>query len=223
MKRTLLILLLSIFLVTQTASLTSAQNPNTDTTQEGQSADHAKNTDSDKDTDKTAQNTQESDQTATGGTSDKKTPPGKQKACEKKQAVIKRRLDNLTKMATRMLETFNRIAGKVAGTGTNEATASGSQEASSSSNLSDAAQAKKKAVEDALAKAKQDAEGFTCTNSNPKQALKDFRVNMQSVKRALKEYRTEIKNMIKAKKAETKEQGSTTSGENQGGEDEEDD
>lgn len=195
MKKLLSTLLLIVFLITQ-SSLTFAQS--NDDTGRGQSSEHAQNINR--------------DDSSNQGSSSAKTPPGRQKACEKKQAVIKKRLDNLTKMATRMLETFNRIAGKVAG--------SGQQSASGSATLSEGAQAKKKAVEDALAKAKTDAESFSCTSSDPKQALKNFRVNMQSVKRALKEYRTEIKNMIKAKKGERQSSGSGQ--QNDQGEDEDD-
>lgn len=114
----------------------------------------------------------------------KKTHAEKKAACEKKQEVITRRLDRLIGMATKMLETFERIAAKVEETGEEGV-------------LNEGAEQKKKAVTDALEEAQGDAEEFSCSNTDPKQALNEFRKNMQVVKSALKEYRTEIKNLIK--------------------------
>ena len=65
-------------------------------------------------------------------------------------------------------------------------------------NLVSDIQAKKTAVQTALAQAQSSLSSFDCTGNDPKGQLTQYKNDMLAVKSALKDYRTSIKNLIVA-------------------------
>ncbi len=122
---------------------------------------------------------------------------GTMRICEVKQAIIKTRLTHLIDLATNIEDKFGLIAGRVETFYTNKVVSSGKSVANYDSLVADI-QTKKDAVATEIAKAKTDANAFSCSSSDPKTLFNSFRIDMQSVKQALKEYRTSIKNLIVA-------------------------
>lgn len=119
------------------------------------------------------------------------------KACQVKEEAVKKQLTQLTKMATNMLDVFDKIATKVKDYYTNTVLPSGKSVPSYNTLVSDI-QAKRTVVDTALAKAKTEADTFTCSGDNPKGILSEFHTNMRTVKDALKSYRTSINKLIVA-------------------------
>lgn len=134
----------------------------------------------------------------------------KLKSCQAKENAIKKRSDQLTKMANNMLDKFDEITARVKKYYTDVVVPSGKTVSNYDALLADIA-TKKTASQTVLTKAQDDAQVFSCTGQNPKGQLTLFRKDMQDVKKALKEYRTSIKNLIIAVRSAT---GQTESSKN---------
>ena len=106
-------------------------------------------------------------------------------------------MTHLTTLATNMMNQFDRHASRVEKYYTTKAVPAGKTVANYDSLVVDIG-TKKGAVQTALTKAQGDVSGFSCSNSNPKTAMTQFRQDMQVVKGALKDYRVSIKNLIVA-------------------------
>lgn len=117
------------------------------------------------------------------------------KACQAKEAVIKKRSSQLTKLATTMQEKFDAIAKRVEEYYTTKVVPSGKTVANYDSLISDI-QTKKGVVQTALTQAQSNASSFACNSNDPKGQVLQFKDDMQAVKTALKDYRTSIKNLI---------------------------
>ncbi len=121
---------------------------------------------------------------------------GKLRACQAKENSIKKQMSQLEKMATKMLENFSEIQGRVEKYYTDKVLPSGKSVANYSALTADI-QTKKTAVQTAIAKVKAGTAGFSCAG-DPKEQMKQFRDGMREVKSALKDYRTSIRNLIVA-------------------------
>lgn len=126
----------------------------------------------------------------------------KLKVCQAKENTIKKRTQQLTKLATTMQEKFEAIAGRVEEYYTSKVVPSGKTVANYDSLVADI-QTKKGAVQTALTQAQSNAESFACSGDDPKGQLLQFREDMRAVKSALKDYRTSIKNLIVAVRSVT--------------------
>lgn len=140
----------------------------------------------------------------------------KLKACQAREDGIKKRSDQLTKMATNMLEKFDSIAQRVKDYYTSSVVPSGKTVSSYDDLVADIS-AKKVAVQTALIKAQNDVTSFNCDDNDPKGQMMTFREDMQGVKQELKDYRTSIKDLIVAVHSvtgvENKQDESSKSGE----------
>lgn len=123
----------------------------------------------------------------------------KLKACQTKEKVIKTRLANLVRVTQNMGEKFTKITDRVKTFYADKVVPKGGIVANYDALVADV-NAKKAAADAALATAKANGESFSCTSSDPKGTLTQFRKDMQAVKRALKDYRTSVKNLIVAVK-----------------------
>jgi len=121
----------------------------------------------------------------------------KLKACQARENAIKKRSEHLGQLASNMEEKFDAIAKRVEEYYTTKVVPSGKTVANYDSLVADI-QAKKGAVQTALATAQRDAGSFACDGNDPKGQLLQFREDMRAVKSALKDYRTSIKNLIVA-------------------------
>lgn len=126
----------------------------------------------------------------------------KLKACQAREKAIKKRTEQLVKLATTMQEKFDAIAGRVQEYYTSKVIPSGKTVANYDSLVADI-QAKKGAVQIALTTAQNNAGTFTCDGNDPKGQLIQFKDDMRTVKSALKDYRTSIKNLIVAVRSVT--------------------
>jgi hypothetical protein len=100
-------------------------------------------------------------------------------------------------MATKMLNVFAKITQRVQKYYTTVVLPSGRSVANYDVLLADIA-AKRGAVESALTQARTTADAFSCTAENPKETLRQFRLDMRGVKQALHAYRTAVRNLIVA-------------------------
>lgn len=125
--------------------------------------------------------------------------PGRMKACETRSTALQTRLTNLIRMASNMLEVFDNHATRVKDYYTNVVAPSGKTIANYDTLVADIS-AKRTMVEGAWAKAKTNADAFSCTSGEVKTALNQFRLDMQATKQALRAYRTAIKNLLVAVK-----------------------
>ncbi len=142
---------------------------------------------------------------------------GAQRSCEAKEAVVKKRLENLTNQAMKMEKTFDAIALRVEDYYAKRISGGGTV-VSNYESLVGSIVAKKAAVQLALDKAEADRAGFSCTTQKPKELLQKFNEDMKSVKSNLKEYRTSVRNLIVAvRSANGKEKSATASGEEASG------
>jgi len=121
----------------------------------------------------------------------------KLRVCQAKENSIKKRMEQLVKLATNMQEKFGAIEGRVEEYYTSKVAPSGKTVANDDSLVADI-QTKKGAVQTALVKAQSDTGSFACDSDNPKGQLVQFKDDMRAVKSALKDYRTSIKNLIVA-------------------------
>ena len=121
----------------------------------------------------------------------------KLKACQTRENAIKKRIEQLTKLATTMQEKFDAIAQRVEKYYTTKVVPGGKTVANYDNLVADI-QTKKTAVQTALAQTQANATNFSCTGSDPKGQMTQFRDDMRGVKKALQDYRTSIKNLIVA-------------------------
>lgn len=137
----------------------------------------------------------------------------KLRACQAKEKAIKKRTQQLIKLATTMQEKFDAIAGRVEEYYTSKVVPSGKTVANYGSLVADI-QTKKGAVQTALTTAQTNAGNFACDGNDPKGQLAQFKDDMRAVKSALKDYRTSIKNLIVAVRS-TSPKPTKTGGENE--------
>lgn len=121
----------------------------------------------------------------------------KLKVCQNREAAIKKRAENLGKMASSMLKKFAAHAQRVEEFYTTKVVPSGQTVANYDSLVADI-QTKNTAVQIALTQAQSNVSSFTCSGTDPKGQLTQYRSDMLAVKSALKDYRTAIKNLIVA-------------------------
>ncbi len=121
----------------------------------------------------------------------------KLRACRAKENSIKKRMSQLEKLATKMLEKFSEIQGRVEKYYTEKVLPSGKTVTNYGALITET-QTKKATVQAAIAKAKTNTAGFSCADDDPKEQMKQFREGMREVKSALKDYRTAIRNLIVA-------------------------
>jgi preprotein translocase subunit SecD len=117
------------------------------------------------------------------------------KGCQKREQSIQKRSSQLVRMATNMLEVFERIAQRVRTYYLTVVIPSG-QSLDQYSELLANIDLAKAAVENALEEAANTASTFDCGSSDPKQQLQKFRQDMKNVKKTLKTYRTSVKDLI---------------------------
>lgn len=122
-------------------------------------------------------------------------PKPKNRGCQQREQSIQKRSGQLLRLATNMLEVFERIAERVKTYYLTVVVPNG-QSLEQYNELLASIDQRKTEVEDALEVAANTASSFDCTDSNPKQQLQEFRQDMQNVKRSLKLYRTAIKDLI---------------------------
>jgi len=121
----------------------------------------------------------------------------KLKLCQVRERNMIQQSTQLTKMATNMLEVFDKIADRVRNHYA-EASLSTGKIVSGYDTLVTTVATKRTAVQTALATAQGSAESFACDSDNPKGTLTQFNSNMKAVKAALKDYRTAINKLIVA-------------------------
>ncbi len=138
----------------------------------------------------------------------------KLKACQARENGIKNRSAQLARLAKNMEDKFDAIAKRVQDYYTGTVIPSGKTVANYDTLVSDI-QTKKTAVQTALTKAQADFSGFSCTSSDPKGAMAQFKDDMQAVKQALKDYRTSIKNLIVAVHSVTGTENKNTGNQNE--------
>lgn len=123
--------------------------------------------------------------------------PARMQSCETRSEAIQKRLAQLLKMTTNMLEVFDNHAQRIQDYYTNTLVPSG-KTVENYSTLVSAISTKRAAVTAAWDEASTNANDFSCTNGDPRTLLNQFRIDMQATKRALGEYRTAIKNLLVA-------------------------
>lgn len=117
------------------------------------------------------------------------------KGCQNREQSIQKRSNQLVRMATNMLEIFERIAQRVRTYYLTVVVPSG-QSLDEYSELLANIDLAKAAVENSLEEAATTASTFDCGSNDPKLQLQNFRQDMRGVKEALKIYRTAIKDLI---------------------------
>lgn len=122
------------------------------------------------------------------------------KMCQKGEKEINTRLTNTEKLVNEILAKLDTIAQRVQEFYNNKIVPSGKTVPNYSTLVADIA-SKKTAVQTALANAKNDVSGFSCTADNPKGQITQFKTDMQSVKKALQDYKTSIKKLTVAVKS----------------------
>ncbi|MBI3385571.1 hypothetical protein HY031_00635 [Candidatus Gottesmanbacteria bacterium] len=122
----------------------------------------------------------------------------KLKACQARENGIRQRSTRLVDLVTNTETKFETIAKRVEDYYTNKQVPSG-KIVSNYNNLTSDIQDKKTAVQVALIKVHQyEALNFSCSASDPKAQMSQFRTDMQTVKKTLQDFRISIKNLIVA-------------------------
>jgi hypothetical protein len=119
------------------------------------------------------------------------------RACQAREAAVKKQLEQLVKLATNMQEVFDRHTQSVEDYYSNTVLPSGKTVSNYTTLVNDIS-TKKTAVQAAVTKAQSDVAAFSCEGTNPKESVAIFRKDMQAVKQALKNYRTSVKNLVVA-------------------------
>lgn len=125
-------------------------------------------------------------------------------SCQAREAGVKTRMAQLTKLSTNMETTFDRIAEKIKAYYTETVLPSGESVKNYDALVANIA-AKKAIVQTELADADADIKGFSCTLGEPKTLMNQYQVNMRAVKTALKNYRTSIVDLIVAVRTVSKD------------------
>ena len=147
---------------------------------------------------------------ATTSPSPSPSPSPSDKGCQKREQSIQKRSNQLVRLATKMLEIFERIAQRVRTYYLTVVIPSGQSLDQYNELLGDIDLANA-AVQSALETAANTASTFDCATSDPKQQLQNFRQDMKNVKGALKIYRTAIKDLIVGVRSITGKNKSETS------------
>lgn len=121
----------------------------------------------------------------------------KLQACQAREAAIKRRADNVTRLGTTIFTVFDTIAQRVQAYYDLTVVPSGQQVSNYNALIQDITR-KKATVITALTTAQTSAAAFSCTGDDPKGTLTEFRTAMQEVKQALKAYRTAVRALLVA-------------------------
>lgn len=119
----------------------------------------------------------------------------KLRACQNKETSIRKRIDRLTQLTTKIETNFDKHAQMVEEYYTSTVLPSGKTVANYDELIADI-QTRKEAVQTALLETQGSVGGFDCEGDDPKGQLKQFRTDIQAVKKALKDYRFSIKNLI---------------------------
>lgn len=127
----------------------------------------------------------------------------KLKICEKKETTIQRRSTRLVVKVEKVLSNFDRIVQKVDDFYVDKVVPK-IGEMENYKQLSNKNEAKRQEVYVALGAGTETANNFTCEGVNPKDQIKQFRVEMQSVVQALKEYKHAIIDYLVAVKTKAK-------------------
>jgi hypothetical protein len=120
----------------------------------------------------------------------------KLKVCQNREKHITTTMTNLTDRGTDHLTVFTKIADRVEAFYTSKG-----KTVSNYDTLVADVNAKKAAVETAIANAKASGTTFSCTDPNPTMAAQQFKDAHAAVVKALQDYRTAIKNLIVAVKS----------------------
>ncbi|MDO8498180.1 MAG: hypothetical protein Q7S44_00075 [bacterium] len=139
------------------------------------------------------------------------TAPGKLKACQAREAVVKNRSAKIVGMMDNMLTKFSSISGRVQNFYTNKVVPGGQTVENYDTLVADI-QNKQASAQAALQTAKNDAAAFSCTSGTPRDQMTAFRKDMQAVKTALKDFRTSVRNLIVAVHSVTGAENSAESG-----------
>jgi len=137
------------------------------------------------------------------------------RSCSARENTIKTRLINLTTFAENMAIKFDAIANKVKLYYTTTVLPNG-KSINNYDSLVENIKTNKDTVTTTLTKAQNDANNFTCSETDPLQQMEIIREDMQTVKQALKDYRSAIKNLIVAIRPVSQDQviSSPSAGEN---------
>ncbi len=127
----------------------------------------------------------------------------KLKICEKKEATIQRRSTRLVVKVEKILNNFDRIVQKVDDFYVDKVVPK-IGEMENYEQLLNKNEAKRQEVYVALGAGTETANNFTCEGVNPKDQIKQFRVEMQSVVQALKEYKHTLIDYLVAVKTKAK-------------------
>jgi hypothetical protein len=127
----------------------------------------------------------------------------KLKVCEKKEATIQRRSTRLVGKVEKILSNFDRIVQKVDDFYVDKVVPKVG-EMENYEQLLNKNGAKRQEVYVALGAATETANNFTCEGVDPKDQIKQFRVEMKSVTQALKEYKHTIIDYLVAVKTKAK-------------------
>lgn len=130
------------------------------------------------------------------------TNPGRLRSCAVREMAIKRRSDNLTRLAMMMETKFASHAARVETFYTMKLVPAGKTIPNYGALVADIS-TKKASVDAALVKANADVTAFSCADADPKGDLNKFRLDMQSVIRSLKDYRLSVRNLVVAVHSQT--------------------
>ena len=127
----------------------------------------------------------------------------KLKVCQKKQAGIQKRSQNLVRRGQLVFSRFDRIVERVKQYYTNRLVPKGVTIENYDQMLANI-EANKTTVKNALGKAEAAAKDFDCKSDDPKQQLHNFRVEMTNVIRALKDYKKSVIDFLVAVRTKAK-------------------
>lgn len=149
----------------------------------------------------TQQNTQ--NQGATTSVTVKERTQTQLKACQKKQAGINKRSQNLVLRGKLISNRFGKIVERVKQYYNNRLIPEGLTIENYDQMLANI-EANKTTVKEALSAAEKAAQGFDCTSDDPKAQLNTFRVEMTNVIRALNVYKKSVINFLVAVRTKAK-------------------
>jgi hypothetical protein len=127
----------------------------------------------------------------------------KLRVCQKKQAGIQKRSQNLVRRANLILNLFDRIATRVESYYTDKLVPKGVTIENYNQMVADI-DANKAAVKSALTKAETTAKDFSCGMDNPKAQIQAFRQDMLVVIGALKDYKKSVIKLLVAVRTKAK-------------------